>query len=94
MSLADFLPNTGSMGELISFLFTFIYSAPYVSFIPLAGVDQELPFTGSTGAVDMANRELVHYRRDLEAFMALYAEAYKVPGPPAQIHQWELSIET
>jgi hypothetical protein len=94
MSLADFLPNTGSMGELISFLFTFIYSAPYVSFIPLAGVDQELPFTGSTGAVDMANRALVHYRRDLEAFMALYAEAYKVPGPPAQIHQWELSIET
>jgi hypothetical protein len=44
--------------------------------------------------VDKANRALVHYRRDLEAFMTLYAEGFNVPGPPAQIHQWELNIET
>jgi lipoxygenase len=94
LSLADFLPNTGSMGELMAFLFTFIYSAPYVPFIPLAGIGEELPFTGSDAATDKANRALVHYRRDLEAFMTHYAAECSVPGPPAQIHQWELNIET
>ena len=32
---------------MITFLFTFTYSPPYVSFIPLDGIDAELSFTGA-----------------------------------------------
>jgi Lipoxygenase len=94
MSLADFLPNTGTIGELTAFLFTFIYSAPYKPFIPLEGIHQDQSFTGRAGAADLANQALVQYRRDLEAFIDRYAAESNVPGVPAQIHQWELSIET
>ena len=37
-SLADYLPYTGTIGEMITFLFTFSYSPPYIPFIPLAGI--------------------------------------------------------
>jgi hypothetical protein len=94
LSLAAFLPNTGTIGELTAFLFTFVYSAPYKPFIPLAGIDQDLSFTGPSGIADICNQALVHYRRDLQDFIDLYAADSNVPGVPAQIHQWELSIET
>jgi lipoxygenase len=94
MSLAGFLPNTGSIGELATFAFTFIYSAPYKPFIPLAGIDRELPFVGPPGVADVCNQALIRYRTDLRAFMTLYAAESGVPGPPAQLNQWELSIET
>lgn len=94
MSLADFLPNTGTMGELTAFLFTFIYSAPYKPFIPLEGIHEDLSFTPPSRIADTCNQALVQYRRDLEAFIDLYAADSDVPGVPAQIHQWELNIET
>ncbi len=94
ISLADFLPSTGSIGELISFLFTFVYSTPYIPFIPLDGIDQELSFVGPSGIGDICNQALIRYRQDICAFIALYAAGSDVPGAPAQIHQWELNIET
>jgi hypothetical protein len=94
LRLSDFLPNTGTIGELTAFLFTFVYSAPYKPFIPLTGIEQDLPFTHPPGIADICNQALVQYRRDLQNFIALYAAESKVPGPPAQIHQWELNIET
>jgi hypothetical protein len=94
ISLADFLPNTGTIGELISFAFTFTYSAPYIPLIPIAGIDRDLPFTGPREAARAGNDALVEFRSRLQAFMALYAEAAEVDGPPAQIHQWPLNIET
>jgi hypothetical protein len=94
MSLSGFLPNTGSIGELTTFVFTFVYSAPYKPFIPLAGIDRDLSFVGPHGIADVCNQALVRYRTDLQAFMTLYAADSKVPGPPAQINQWELNIET
>jgi hypothetical protein len=94
LSLADFLPVTGTIGELISFLFTFIYSPPYTPFIPLAGIREDLSFTGKDGIGETCNEALVQYRTDLQSFIDLYAAGSNVPGVPAQIHQWELSIET
>jgi Lipoxygenase len=95
MSLSDFLPNTGTIGELTAFLFTFIYSAPYKPFIPAEGIHQDLSFTGGPpGKAEICNKALVQYRRDLEGFIDLYAKESNVPGVPAQIHQWELNIET
>jgi hypothetical protein len=94
MGLSGFLPNTGTIGELISFAFTFIYSAPYVPLIPLAGIDRDLPFAGPRDAASASNKALVEYRTALQAFMAGYAADAEVEGPPAQIHQWPLNIET
>jgi hypothetical protein len=90
--LMPYLPRTGTIGALINFLFTFLYSPPYESFIPLAGADADLTFTGPTA--DACNKALHQFRLDLEAFMELWADDAHVQGPPAQIHQWELNIET
>jgi hypothetical protein len=92
-SLADFLPNTGTIGEQIAFGFMFIYTPPYTPFIPLGGIEAELPF-GSKDASDPRNQALIQYRRDLTHFLTVFAQESKVPGPPAQVTQWELSIET
>ena len=93
-SLSGFLPNTGSIGQLIAFSFIFIYSPPYKPFIPVGGIKTDLSFTGDPGIVDICNQALIQYRRDLQDFMALYASISNVAGPPAQLHQWPLNIET
>ena len=87
-----YLPKTGTIGSMINFLFTFIYSTPYEAFIPLAGIAADQSFTGANAKP--CNAALVQFRRDLEAFMTLWAYQADVQGPPAQVHQWELNIET
>ena len=87
-----YLPKTGTIGSLATFLFTFIYSTPYESFIPLAGIEADQSFTGAHAKA--CNAALVQFRRDLEAFMTQWAFEADVQGPPAQVHQWELNIET
>lgn len=94
VSLSKFLPYTGTIGLQMAFGYTFIYTTPYKPFIPLGGVGADLPFTGSADVVDKCNRALIRYRTDLQDFMTLYAAASGVPGPPAQLTQWELNIET
>jgi hypothetical protein len=90
--LLPYLPKTGTIGSLMTFLFAFIYSPPYESFIPLAGIDAELSFKGDTAGV--CNDALRQFRRDVQNFMTLWAYDADVQGPPAQVHQWELNIET
>jgi hypothetical protein len=90
--LLAYLPNTGTMGSMVDFLFTFIYSVPYEPFIPLAGVEADLSFTGPSGHT--CNTALIQFRRDLEAFIDLWALDSNVPGVPAQVDRWPLNIET
>jgi hypothetical protein len=90
--LLAFLPKTGTIGSMITFLFTFTYSPPYESFIPLAGVDAEPSFTGDTA--EACNAALRRFRRDVKAFMDLWARDAHVEPTPAQEHQWPLNIET
>jgi hypothetical protein len=90
--LLAYLPNTGTIGSMITFLFTFSFSPPYESFIPLAGIDTELSFTGDRA--DACNAALKQFRRDIRAFMELWAREAHVEPPPAQEHQWPLNIET
>ncbi|HMG03851.1 MAG TPA: lipoxygenase family protein [Chthoniobacterales bacterium] len=98
--LLAFLPKTGTMGAMATFLFTFVYTPPYVPFIPVAGVQADLSFRGPAEVA--CNNALIQYRRDLQAFMELYAadsNFQNLPAQmnfqvtPAQIHQWELNIE-
>ncbi len=90
--LLAFLPMTGTIGEMVTFLFTFTYSPPYEPFIPLAGIDTDLPFRGDQA--EACNTALKQFRGDLKAFMGLWAADAHVEPPPAQEHQWPLNIET
>jgi hypothetical protein len=93
LPLNAFLPNTGTMGELANFLFTFVYSPPYVPFVPLDD-RAPLPFTGPQPIVAACDAALLAFRGAVMAVLDRYAAIAGVPGLPAQVHQWELNIET
>ncbi len=85
-TLLSYLPRTGTIGLMVTFYFTFAFSAPYVPFIPDAGLEADLFYPG--GVNDPRNRALIQFRRDLKAFI----ERYQNENP--QFHQWPLNIET
>ena len=85
--LLTYLPNTGTIGEMITFLFTFVFSAPYVPFIPLSGDDTELIWGNDPN--EPRNKALIAYRQ----FLADFIRKYESPEP-GQIHQWPRNIET
>jgi hypothetical protein len=81
-ALHRYLPNTGSIGSMVYFYFTFWASPPYVPFVPLAGEKTELFFDD-----DASNEALIELRR----FVTGFAE-YMDPDRP-QVWQWERNIE-
>jgi hypothetical protein len=84
--LLSYLPNTDTISAAVGFFFTFAFSAPYVPFIPLNGVGENLFFPG--GIADKRNQALRELRRGLAAFIDDYQ-----PDMP-QRFQWPLNIET
>ena len=84
--LLEYLPKTGTIGQMMTFYTTFIFSEPYVPFIPSGGVETELFFPG--GLADPRNQALVAYRNAVIAAMNRYE-----PGA-AQTGQWPRNIET
>ena len=93
--LMEYLPNTGTIGEMITFYYTFVDSAPYEPIIPLTGAQEELFFNG--GIENPNNMALVGFRNKLTNFIEDYTESNKIPNMPAnspQFHQWPRSIET
>jgi hypothetical protein len=84
--LLAFLPRTGTIGLMVTFYYTFVFSAPYVPLIPAGGVEADLFFPG--GMADPRNQALVAFRRKMVDFMQQYQ-----PDAP-QIQQWPLNIET
>jgi Lipoxygenase len=92
--LLQYLPNTGVLGEMVNFYFTFVNTAPYNTFVPLEGVSGDLFFNG--GVKDPKNQALVQFRQDLIKFIQEYTEENCFPDMPttnAQFHQWSLSVE-
>jgi hypothetical protein len=89
--LLAYLPKTGTIGRMITFLFTFTYSPPYEAFIPLAGIDADLSFKGDNA--EACNAALKQFRCDIKAFMDLWAGEAHVEPTPFQEHQWPLNIE-
>jgi hypothetical protein len=85
-TLLKLLPWTGTIGEVVNFYFTFVFSSPYGPFIPPGGVETNLPFP--SGMKDPRNRAVVIYRDRLIEFINRYE-----PSNP-QIGQWPLNIET
>jgi hypothetical protein len=101
------LPRTGTIGMMTTFYFTFVFSVPYVPFIPLAGPEADLYFPG--GADSPCNQALIKYRQDVLAFIAAYVATWQqalsalqpspgAPGDPSAAspltHQWPRNIET
>ena len=100
------LPRTGTIGMMTTFYFTFVFSVPYVPFIPLAGPEADLYFPG--GADAPCNQALIKYRQDVLAFIAAYVATWQqalsalqpspaTGSPPeasALTHQWPRNIET
>ena len=85
--LLTYLPNTGSIGEMITFLFTFVFSSPYVPFLPISGNSTELIW--GDDPTEPRNAALIDLRNFLQGFM----QAYEAPDS-AQLHQWPRNIET
>ncbi len=85
--LLSYLPKTGTIGEAINFYYIFVFSTPYVSFLPISGDGDELPFTG--GTANACNRALIALRGVIRQ---LTATLYHQKNP--EYFQWPLSIET
>ncbi len=84
--LLQFLPTTGTIGKMVNFYFTFVFSPPYEPFVPLDGVESDLFFPG--GLDDPRNRALVAFRRAVIDFIQDWE------GGQPVINQWPLNIET
>jgi hypothetical protein len=55
--LLEFMPETGTIGEMMAFYFIFLFSSRYVPIIPKEGVKAKLFFPG--GPDDPLNRALI-----------------------------------
>ena len=84
--LLSYLPNTDTIGQAVTFYFTFTFSTPYEPFVPFGGVGEELFFPG--GRNDKRNRALVDLRRGLVRFMNDYQPQM------SERFQWPRNIET
>lgn len=84
--LLAYLPKTGTIASMMNFLTIFVFTGPYVPFIPKAGVEADLFFPG--GLKDPRNRALVEYREAVIKLMKKYA-----PNEMTT-EQWPLNIES
>ncbi len=84
--LLEYMPLTGTIGRMMTFFFTFIFSAPYKPFIPIGGMDVNLPFGNSLS--DPRNEAAVRFREDIAEFI----QQFDTDSPI--VHQWPASVET
>lgn len=83
--LVEFLPRTGTVGELLTFYDIFSFNAPYTPLVPAEGPDAGLFFDPDRHAV--ANAALVTFRRGIEAVVAHEQPDWVQTG------QWPMNIE-
>jgi len=102
--LLPLLPRTGTIGEMTTFFFTFVYSLPSEPLIPTGGITAEPHFPPSQSA---CNPALFKYRQDIHDFVDTFVADWNDavarirgtgPGSPPsyadnQYEQWSLSIE-
>jgi hypothetical protein len=81
-TLLRYMPNTGSIGSMVYFYFTFWATPPYVPFVPLAGPDEDLFFDD-----EASNQALIELRRFIAGFIE------KIGPETPQTWQWERNIE-
>lgn len=84
--LMTYLPNTGTIGEMMNFYNTFSFSAPYETVLPLGGIERDL-FFNNEDINDPRNQALIKFRKAIKNFMDENVG-------DGLIHQWPLNIET
>ncbi len=93
--ILNYLPQTGTIGEMMTFYNTFGFSAPYETFLPLGGNKANLFFPGDE--TSPPNAALIGLRTAIQSFIERYTKALGQPASVAeapQIYQWPLCIET
>ena len=83
--LLKYLPNTGTLGKLVSFYYIFAYNAPYVPVVPEKGPDAELFFDDVK--FPAANQALIGFRKEIESFIKWLQPDWVQTG------QWPRNIE-
>ncbi len=84
--ILNYLPNTGTIGSMMTFYYIFIFSTPYEPLLPLFGNDTDLYFSDPN---DPRNIALEAFRKAIGSFIIDHS------GENAPlIHQWPASIET
>lgn len=83
--LLKYLPNTGTLGSLITFYYIFAYNAPYVPLVPYKGPEDELFFDQSK--YPTANQALINFRTGIESFISYFQPDWVQTG------QWPRNIE-
>ena len=82
--LREFLPRTGTIGEVVTFYDLFAFTAPSSPLIPIRGADSDLYFDDRYPG---ANQALVAFRKAIEQLIA------DVQPDWLQIGQWPAAIE-
>jgi hypothetical protein len=80
--LKRYLPDAGTLGQLVTFYDIFAYSAPYVPMIPYKGPDDELFFQNP-----IANQALIKFRIQIANIIRTLQPDW------VQIGQWPRNIE-
>lgn len=84
--LLSYLPNTGTIGSMMTFYNTFSFSAPYEPLLPLEGLTRDL-FFDDGNKNDSRNKALIAFRKGMRDFMDENIG-------DGLIHQWPRNIET
>ena len=93
--LLQYLPATGTIGEMINFYYIFSFSSPYDSLIPVQGADTNFYFSGNSG--DPKNQALIQFRNQISSFINTFMVATQIPGfapDEGQYAQWSANVET
>jgi hypothetical protein len=83
--LKTYLPNTGTLGAMVTFLYGFSFTTPYVPMIPEKGVEDDLFFDQE--AHPTANQALIEFREGIQDIIKTLQPDW------VQIGQWPRNIE-
>ena len=83
--LKAYLPNTGTLGKLVSFYDLFSYTASYVPVVPHKGPEDELFFDQTK--YPAANQALIEFRNTIQGMVRTVQPDW------VQIGQWPRNIE-
>jgi Lipoxygenase len=86
--LLTYLPNTGTIAEMITFYFAFAFSKPYDSLFP---ADPGYVFSGKLS--DPVNTALLRFRAEMFNFINSEYKWWRKPAAP-DYKQWPQNIET
>jgi len=87
--LLKYLPNTGTIGEMLEFYFVFSFTTPKETLIPRDGVEHDLFFADGSPQ----NKALINFRQDMIRFMEGYDDESVYDESDPLLQRWPMNIE-